>query len=198
MVVLSPSRRLNIPSVTCLSPPFRPTASSRHWRSATLASSVSPSVSTPSREKKSSTLRYWSYIFKKFHVQIETDTSDPDDFAFYAPFQDEVNVFVVRLVGLRIHAPLRRLKVGNVMPTYAVGITSEAETPHAFGSANPALSFVWTINSKQVFDAYFHRRMSQFLRWFRICLFCHVATHVVFCFPQDAVELASFGLFDCE
>ena len=59
-------------------------------------------------------------------------------------------MFVVRLLGLRIHAPLRRLKVGNTMPLYAVGVTSEAETPHAFGSANPALSFSWSINSKQV------------------------------------------------
>ena len=68
----------------------------------------------------------------------------------YDNSQDEVNVFVVRLAGLRIHAPLRRLKVGNTMPLFAVGITSEAETPHAFGSANPALTFAWTINSQQV------------------------------------------------
>ena len=54
------------------------------------------------------------------------------------------------MAGLRIHAPLRRLKVGNTMPLFAVGIASEAETPHAFGSANPALTFAWTINSQQV------------------------------------------------
>ena len=59
-------------------------------------------------------------------------------------------MFVVRLAGLRIHAPLRRLKVGNSMPLFAVGVSSDAETPHAFGSANPALTFAWSINSQQV------------------------------------------------
>ncbi|KAL4239760.1 hypothetical protein ACF0H5_000563 [Mactra antiquata] len=63
--------------------------------------------------------------------------------------QDEVTVNVVKLIGVRIHAPLTRLQTGTTMPLYAVGLT-EHETPFTFGSAMPPLSFKWSVNKKDV------------------------------------------------
>ncbi|KAK3608986.1 hypothetical protein CHS0354_020538 [Potamilus streckersoni] len=63
--------------------------------------------------------------------------------------QDEVTVNVVRLTGIRIHAPLTQIQTGTTMPLFAVGLT-EHETPFTFANANPPLNFKWTVNKKAV------------------------------------------------
>ncbi|KAL3841492.1 hypothetical protein ACJMK2_019630 [Sinanodonta woodiana] len=63
--------------------------------------------------------------------------------------QDEVTVNVVRLTGIRIHAPLTQIQTGTTMPLFAVGLT-EHETPFTFANTNPPLNFKWTVNKKAV------------------------------------------------
>ena len=81
----------------------------------------------------------------------------------YLFFQDEVNVHVVELDGIKIFAPLKRLQTGTQMPLYAMG-TNEYETPFAFGSALPPLSFKWSINNKEAaaIDSVYHKVIKRY------------------------------------
>ncbi|XP_064601442.1 nuclear pore membrane glycoprotein 210-like [Liolophura sinensis] len=63
--------------------------------------------------------------------------------------QDQVDVHVVMLSGIKIHAPLTRIQKNSEMPLYAVGVT-EHETPFTFGSVSPPLIFTWTVTNKDV------------------------------------------------
>ncbi|XP_052800976.1 nuclear pore membrane glycoprotein 210-like [Mya arenaria] len=74
---------------------------------------------------------------------------DPETGGTVVYSQDEAIVNVVRLVGVKIHAPLTRLQSGTTMPMFAVGLT-EHETPFMFGASVPPFSFKWTVNKKDV------------------------------------------------
>ncbi|XP_072928260.1 nuclear pore membrane glycoprotein 210 [Hemitrygon akajei] len=65
--------------------------------------------------------------------------------------QDEVDVEVVQLKAVRIHAPITRMKTGTWMPIYVMGITSN-QTPFAFGNAVPGLTFHWSVTKRDIID----------------------------------------------
>ncbi|NWV42383.1 PO210 protein, partial [Grantiella picta] len=65
--------------------------------------------------------------------------------------QDKVEVEVVQLTGVRIRAPITRMKTGTQMPVYVMGITS-SQTPFSFGSAVPGLTFHWTVTKRDTLD----------------------------------------------
>ncbi|XP_067865995.1 nuclear pore membrane glycoprotein 210-like [Heterodontus francisci] len=65
--------------------------------------------------------------------------------------QDEVTVNVIRLKGIKIHAPVTRLRTGTQLPVYAIGVTS-CQTPFSFGNAVPGLSFHWTTTKREVIE----------------------------------------------
>uniref|UniRef100_UPI00398F7D21 nuclear pore membrane glycoprotein 210-like isoform X1 n=2 Tax=Pristiophorus japonicus TaxID=55135 RepID=UPI00398F7D21 len=65
--------------------------------------------------------------------------------------QDEVTVEVIRLKGIKIHAPVTRLRTGTQMPVYAIGVTS-CQTPFSFGNAVPGLTFHWTTTKREVIE----------------------------------------------
>ncbi|XP_068018721.1 nuclear pore membrane glycoprotein 210 [Melanerpes formicivorus] len=66
-------------------------------------------------------------------------------------FQDQVEVEVVQLAAVRIHAPITRMKTGTQMPVYVMGITS-SQTPFSFGSAVPGLAFHWSVTKRDTLD----------------------------------------------
>ncbi|XP_038670312.1 nuclear pore membrane glycoprotein 210-like isoform X3 [Scyliorhinus canicula] len=65
--------------------------------------------------------------------------------------QDEVTVDVIQLKGIKIHAPVTRLRTGTQLPVYAIGVTS-CQTPFSFGNAVPGLSFHWTTTKREVIE----------------------------------------------
>ncbi|KAM8829564.1 nuclear pore membrane glycoprotein 210 isoform 1-T1 [Synchiropus picturatus] len=65
--------------------------------------------------------------------------------------QDTVEVEVVRLVSIRIRAPITRIKTGAKMPVYVMGLTS-SQTPFSFGSALPGLVFHWSTTKRDILD----------------------------------------------
>uniref|UniRef100_A0A8B9BSQ0 Nucleoporin 210 n=1 Tax=Anser brachyrhynchus TaxID=132585 RepID=A0A8B9BSQ0_9AVES len=65
--------------------------------------------------------------------------------------QDKVEVEVVQLTAVRIHAPITRMKTGTQMPVYVVGITS-SQTPFSFGNAVPGLTFHWSVTKRDTLD----------------------------------------------
>ncbi|XP_067823987.1 nuclear pore membrane glycoprotein 210-like [Heptranchias perlo] len=65
--------------------------------------------------------------------------------------QDEVIVEVIQLKGIKIHAPVTRLRTGTQMPVYAIGVTS-SQTPFSFGNAVPGLIFHWTTTKREVIE----------------------------------------------
>ncbi|XP_063796677.1 nuclear pore membrane glycoprotein 210 [Pseudophryne corroboree] len=58
--------------------------------------------------------------------------------------KDIVEVEVIQLKGVRIHAPVTRMKSGTQMPVYVMGISSNQE-PFSFGNAVPGLIFQWSV-----------------------------------------------------
>ncbi|KAJ8257931.1 hypothetical protein GJAV_G00191270 [Gymnothorax javanicus] len=72
--------------------------------------------------------------------------------------QDQVEVEVVQLRGIRIQAPITRMQTGTQMPVYVMGMTS-SETPFCFGSALPGLTFHWSITKRDVLQL--HSRHSE-------------------------------------
>uniref|UniRef100_A0A8D0G7H8 BIG2 domain-containing protein n=1 Tax=Sphenodon punctatus TaxID=8508 RepID=A0A8D0G7H8_SPHPU len=64
--------------------------------------------------------------------------------------QDQVELEVVQLRAIRVHAPTTRLITGS-MPVYVMGLSSSL-TPFSFGNANPGLSFHWSMNKRDVLD----------------------------------------------
>ncbi|NXO01666.1 PO210 protein, partial [Rhinopomastus cyanomelas] len=65
--------------------------------------------------------------------------------------QDKVEVNVVQLTAVRIHAPITRMETGTQMPVYVVGITS-SQTPFSFGNAVPGLTFHWSVTKRDTLD----------------------------------------------
>ncbi|XP_043574323.1 nuclear pore membrane glycoprotein 210-like isoform X5 [Chiloscyllium plagiosum] len=65
--------------------------------------------------------------------------------------KDEVTVNVIQLRGIKIHAPVTRLRTGTQLPVYVVGVTSY-QTPFTFGSAVPGLTFHWTTTKREVIE----------------------------------------------
>uniref|UniRef100_A0A8C5QI72 Nucleoporin 210 n=1 Tax=Leptobrachium leishanense TaxID=445787 RepID=A0A8C5QI72_9ANUR len=65
--------------------------------------------------------------------------------------EDTVEVEVLQLRAIRIHAPITRMKTGTQMPVYVTGITSQ-QSPFSFGNAIPGLSFQWTVQKKDFLD----------------------------------------------
>ncbi|XP_069823220.1 nuclear pore membrane glycoprotein 210 [Dendropsophus ebraccatus] len=58
--------------------------------------------------------------------------------------EDKVQVEVIQLKGVRIRAPVTRMKSGTQMPVYVMGISS-SQTPFSFGNAVPGLTFHWSV-----------------------------------------------------
>ncbi|XP_015668822.1 nuclear pore membrane glycoprotein 210-like [Protobothrops mucrosquamatus] len=65
--------------------------------------------------------------------------------------QDQVDLEVVQLRTIRIHAPATRLVTGTEMPVYVVGLTSTL-TPFSFGNSRPPLTFHWAVSKRDVVD----------------------------------------------
>ncbi|XP_029437848.1 nuclear pore membrane glycoprotein 210-like isoform X2 [Rhinatrema bivittatum] len=65
--------------------------------------------------------------------------------------QDSVEVEVVQLRAVRIHAPATRLITGTEMPVYVVGVTS-TQTPFSFSNSKPRLTFHWSMSKRDVMD----------------------------------------------
>ncbi|NXA45266.1 PO210 protein, partial [Nothocercus julius] len=65
--------------------------------------------------------------------------------------QDKVEVEVIQLTGVRIRAPITRMKTGTQMPVYVMGITS-SQTPFSFGNAIPGLTFHWSVTKRDILD----------------------------------------------
>ncbi|XP_053337877.1 nuclear pore membrane glycoprotein 210 [Clarias gariepinus] len=72
--------------------------------------------------------------------------------------QDQVEVEVVQLKGVRIRAPITRMKTGTLIPVYVMGLTS-SETPFSFGNALPGLTFHWSVTKRDILDV--HTRHSE-------------------------------------
>ncbi|XP_068107947.1 nuclear pore membrane glycoprotein 210 [Hyperolius riggenbachi] len=58
--------------------------------------------------------------------------------------EDKVEVEVIQLRAVRIHAPITRMKSGTQMPVYVMGVSS-SHTPFSFGNAVPGLVFHWSV-----------------------------------------------------
>ncbi|XP_041954056.1 nuclear pore membrane glycoprotein 210 [Alosa sapidissima] len=65
--------------------------------------------------------------------------------------QDQVEVEVVQLAGIRIRAPITRMKTGTLMPAYVMGLTS-SQTPFSFGNAVPGLTFHWSVTKRDILE----------------------------------------------
>uniref|UniRef100_A0A8C5EXR3 Nucleoporin 210 like n=1 Tax=Gopherus evgoodei TaxID=1825980 RepID=A0A8C5EXR3_9SAUR len=65
--------------------------------------------------------------------------------------KDQVELEVVQLRAVRIHAPATRLITATKMPVYVMGLTSTL-TPFSFGNANPGLIFHWSASKRDVLD----------------------------------------------
>lgn len=65
--------------------------------------------------------------------------------------QDKVEVEVIQLKAVRIHAPITRMKTGTQMPVYVMGITSN-QTPFSFGNCVPGLAFHWSVTKRDILD----------------------------------------------
>ncbi|ETE69030.1 Nuclear pore membrane glycoprotein, partial [Ophiophagus hannah] len=65
--------------------------------------------------------------------------------------QDKVEVEVIQLEAVRIHAPITRMKTGTRMPVYVMGIASN-QTPFSFGNAVPGLRFYWSVTTRDILD----------------------------------------------
>ncbi|XP_077181720.1 nuclear pore membrane glycoprotein 210 isoform X2 [Paroedura picta] len=65
--------------------------------------------------------------------------------------QAKVDIEVIQLQAVRIHAPVTRMKTGTQMPVYVMGITSN-QTPFSFGNAMPGLTFQWSVTKRDILD----------------------------------------------
>lgn len=62
--------------------------------------------------------------------------------------QDQVEIHIIRLSGVRITAPLTRVRQNTDMPVYLTGL-DDFETPFAFGTCNPPLVVEWLLSDHQ-------------------------------------------------
>ncbi|XP_072277334.1 nuclear pore membrane glycoprotein 210 [Pyxicephalus adspersus] len=65
--------------------------------------------------------------------------------------EDKVEVEVIQLKAVRIHAPITRMKGGTQMPVYVMGISSN-QTPFSFGNAVPGLVFQWSVVKRDIIE----------------------------------------------
>ncbi|XP_073900657.1 nuclear pore membrane glycoprotein 210 isoform X2 [Castor canadensis] len=65
--------------------------------------------------------------------------------------QDRVEVEVLQLCAVRIHAPITRMRTGTQMPVYITGITNN-QSPFSFGNAVPGLTFHWSVTKRDILD----------------------------------------------
>ncbi|XP_066452545.1 nuclear pore membrane glycoprotein 210 [Eleutherodactylus coqui] len=65
--------------------------------------------------------------------------------------EDKVLVEVIQLKGVRIHAPVTRMKSGTQMPVYIMGISS-SQTPFSFGNTVPGLTFHWSVKKRDFIE----------------------------------------------
>uniref|UniRef100_A0A3P8X2Y5 Nucleoporin 210 n=1 Tax=Cynoglossus semilaevis TaxID=244447 RepID=A0A3P8X2Y5_CYNSE len=65
--------------------------------------------------------------------------------------EDQVEVEVVCLAGIRIRAPITRMKTGTQMPVFVMGLTN-SQTPFSFGNAVPPLMFHWSTTKRDILD----------------------------------------------
>ncbi|XP_014445955.1 nuclear pore membrane glycoprotein 210 [Tupaia chinensis] len=65
--------------------------------------------------------------------------------------QDLVEVEVLQLQAVRIHAPITRMRTGTQMPVYVTGITNN-QSPFSFGNAVPGLTFHWSVTKRDILD----------------------------------------------
>lgn len=66
--------------------------------------------------------------------------------------EDHVDVHVVKLEGIRIKAPLARMRVGAEMPLAAVGLDTGNQNAYSFGSALPDVQLMWSANNHDAAD----------------------------------------------
>ncbi|KAM6968324.1 nuclear pore membrane glycoprotein 210-like [Aplochiton taeniatus] len=85
----------------------------------------------------------------KLRGALQTVTQDTGALLTFA--QDEVEVEVFNLTGIRIQAPLVRLSVGTEMPVYVMGSDS-SQNPLALGSVESGLLFHWSLGKLGVLD----------------------------------------------
>lgn len=62
--------------------------------------------------------------------------------------QDQIDIHVIRLSGIRISSPLTRLRQNTEMPIHLMGL-DDFETPFAFGTCNPPLIVEWMLSDHQ-------------------------------------------------
>ncbi|KAJ8005033.1 hypothetical protein DPEC_G00142440 [Dallia pectoralis] len=85
----------------------------------------------------------------KLRGALQTVTQDTGALLTFA--QDEVEVEVFNLTGVRIQAPLVRMSVGTEMPVYVMGSDS-SQNPLALGSVEAGLSFHWSLGKLGVLE----------------------------------------------
>ncbi|XP_029593834.1 nuclear pore membrane glycoprotein 210-like isoform X3 [Salmo trutta] len=85
----------------------------------------------------------------KLRGALQTVTQDTGALLTFA--QDEVDVEVFNLTGVRIQAPLVKLSVGTEMPVYVMGSDS-SQNPFALGSVESGLSFHWNLGKLGVLE----------------------------------------------
>ncbi|KAI5164766.1 hypothetical protein MUG91_G45n184 [Manis pentadactyla] len=83
------------------------------------------------------------------HGTIQTVNEDTGKIIVFS--QDEVQIEVVQLRAVRILVATTRLITGTEMPVYVMGVTS-TQTPFSFSSANPGLTFHWSMSKRDVLD----------------------------------------------
>ncbi|KAI4548938.1 hypothetical protein MG293_001268 [Ovis ammon polii] len=83
------------------------------------------------------------------HGTIQTVNEDTGKVIVFS--QDEVQIEVVQLRAVRILAAATRLITATEMPVYVMGVTS-TQTPFSFSSANPGLTFHWSMSKRDVLD----------------------------------------------
>ncbi|XP_067936717.1 nuclear pore membrane glycoprotein 210-like [Watersipora subatra] len=63
--------------------------------------------------------------------------------------EDQGEIHVVKMTGVKLYAPLSRLQTNTKMPLYAMGL-DEQQTPFSFGNVFPPLTFKWSITNREV------------------------------------------------
>ena len=62
--------------------------------------------------------------------------------------QDQVDVYIVSLSGIRITLPLKRVRQNSEIPVYLMGMDAH-QTPFSFGTCIPRLNFEWSLSDSQ-------------------------------------------------
>nr|XP_055065920.1 nuclear pore membrane glycoprotein 210-like isoform X1 [Misgurnus anguillicaudatus] len=85
----------------------------------------------------------------KLRGALQSVTQDTGSFLTIA--QDEVEVEVFNMTGVRIQAPLVTLSVGTEMPVYVMG-SDNRQNPFSLGSVESGLSFYWSLSKPDVLE----------------------------------------------